>query len=395
MIELGEISITSEKSFYRARNKLFTLAQDLGFNDMHASRIGIITSELTRDVWEAGQVTSISVYLKKSENRYGLCLNFAIKGNKTETDSVKLSRFFDKVHLESLKQNNEVFVETFTFLPDPYFEPMETFIQDQRTKIGQLTEIEKLYLELSEAHKHLQQQTLTLAQSEKMRAIGTLVAGVAHELNNPMMGILNYTQYCIKHTSKDDRKYPILQDIDNETKRCINIVSNLLTFSHSSAEGSEHHEFESLEKVIDRVLKLLSYRIEKENVDVNIVPAEGIPEIKMNINEIQQMLLNIIVNALDAQEKSKKREIIIVVDLRDEYVCTDITDNGPGIPSDVLPHIFDPFFTTKPPGKGTGLGLSLSQKIIEDHGGKILCENSTDKGVTFKIMLPVTKQGGR
>ena len=230
-----------------------------------------------------------------------------------------------------------------------------------------------------------------LRQSEKLASIGQLAAGVAHELNNPTMGILNFAQYCLKHTQKDDKRYPVLEDIERETKRCIDIVQNLLTFSRLEKEVDKVYQKEAISVIFDRVLKLLSYRIEKSHVDVALDIPEVIPDIWMNANNMQQAILNLITNALDAVEEKKNRRIQIGTQLGGAFVHVTIADNGSGIPPEVLPKIFDPFFTTKPAGKGTGMGLSISHGIIANHGGKMTCESKFGEGTEFKILLPIKR----
>jgi PAS domain S-box-containing protein len=247
---------------------------------------------------------------------------------------------------------------------------------------------------LQQAHEELQESEALLIQSEKMSALGTLAAGVAHELNNPLMGILNFCQYCLRHTSEDDRRHSVLGDIERETRRCIDIVRNLLTFSHMEKENEESYEKASCAAVLDRVLKLLSYRIEREEVLVAPHIAEGTPDIPMVANKMQQVFLNILSNALDALRQSAKKEIHIDVRREGESVQVAIADSGCGILSDKLTKVFDPFFTTKPVGQGTGLGLSTSRALVEAHGGEMTCESEPGGGTTVKVWLPIERRKG-
>jgi PAS domain S-box-containing protein len=225
-------------------------------------------------------------------------------------------------------------------------------------------------------------------QLKKMGALGTLTAGIAHELNNPMMGMLNFIQYCLKHTAKDNKTFTVLEDAERETKRCIDIVGNLLTFSRIEKEDEERFKKDSLPMVFDRVFKLLSYRIEKENILLTQEYSEDTPEIWLKVSNIQQVFLNIIGNALDALKESKKKEIHVEIRLDGQSVMVTITDSGCGISPENLQNIFDPFFTTKPTGQGTGLGLSVCHSIVKAHGGEITCESEVGLGTTFHILLP-------
>ncbi len=228
-----------------------------------------------------------------------------------------------------------------------------------------------------------------LIQTEKIGALGTMTAGIAHELNNPMMGMLNFIQYCIRHTEEEDKRYAILKDTEREIKRCASIVNNLLTFSRIEKEGEEKLQKMSITTLFERVLRLLAYRIEKENISISQHVDERTPEIMMKVSNLQQVVLNLLGNALDAVRESDKKEIRIGVRPENGSVQVIVSDSGCGIPSEILPRIFDPFFTTKPTGKGTGLGLSVSRSIIKDHGGEITCESKEGVGITFKLTLPI------
>jgi len=233
-----------------------------------------------------------------------------------------------------------------------------------------------------------------LVQTEKMSALGTMAAGVAHELLNPMMGMLNFTQYCLKHTAEGDSRYPVLQDMERETRRCADIVGNLTTFSRIGKQDEGGYQKESFTIIIDRVVKLLSYRIEKEHVLLTQHVAENTPKIWMEVNSMQQVLLNLISNALDALMESQKKEIHIEVYREDDFVQLIVTDSGCGLAPENLEKIYDPFFTTKPIGQGTGLGLTTSRSIIESHGGDITCESKLGVGTIFKVLLPAKTKGG-
>ena len=228
-----------------------------------------------------------------------------------------------------------------------------------------------------------------LIETEKIGALGTMVAGVAHELNNPMMGMLNYSQYCLKHVPQTTKVYSVLEDMIRETKRCVDIVKNLLTFSRMEKAEDEKIEKIHCSVIIDRVLRLLKYRIEKENVSIKRSGEEGLPKIMAKASNLQQVFLNLIGNALDALSDAKDKVIQIQGVCEADTIRIDISDNGCGIEKAQLATIYDPFFTTKPPGEGTGLGLSMCQSIVATHNGNISCESIPGKGTTFKVSLPI------
>ena len=268
--------------------------------------------------------------------------------------------------------------------------------QQLRKEIAERKQTEKAlrrtYEDLEIAHQQLEESQAQLIQTEKMSALGTLVAGTAHELNNPIMGIMNFSTHCIKHTSEQDQIYTVLQDIEHEAKHCAEIVRNLLTFSHTEKDDDKAYEKESLAEILGRVLKLLSYRIEKQRILVTQHIAEDTPEIWMKPNSIQQLILNLATNAFDALEGSEKKEFNVDIHREGEFVRMTIADTGCGIAAESLRSIFDPFFTTKPVGQGTGLGLSVSQGIIKTHAGQIKCQSKPGEGTKFTILLPIDRK---
>jgi two-component system cell cycle sensor histidine kinase/response regulator CckA len=247
---------------------------------------------------------------------------------------------------------------------------------------------------LKKAYARLERQSALLAQQTKMSAIGTLVAGVAHELNNPLMAMLHFAQYCLNHIAEDDQTYTVLQDIEHETRRCIAIVKNLLTFSHKGDERKKKYESKNPAEILERVIRLLSYRIEKEGVSVTSHVDEETPKIRMHVNTMQDVFLNLLTNALDALEESKKKEVHIDIRPNGDGVLVSVADSGSGIPPEVIGNIYDPFFTTKAVGGGTGLGLSLCQGVIHAHGGEITCESELGTGTVFHAFIPIQRRKG-
>jgi len=260
--------------------------------------------------------------------------------------------------------------------------------------VRDITERIKDAEKLKQAYERLEKQSMLLAQQTKMSAVGTLVAGVAHELNNPLMAMLHFAQYCLNHIAEDDRSYSVLQNIEHETRRCINIVKNLLTFSHSGDGKKERYEIKNPAEILARVVTLLSYRIEKEGVSITSHVDEETPNIRMHVNAMQDVILNLLTNALDALEESKKKEVRIDVRPDGDGVRVSIADSGIGISPEVIGNIYDPFFTTKSVGRGTGLGLSLCQGVIHAHGGEITCESEPGKGTVFHAFIPIQRRKG-
>ena len=270
---------------------------------------------------------------------------------------------------------------------------LESFVDISRLKETEIQlkaahdDLERRVEERTMALKESQAQ---LIQAEKLGALGVLTAGIAHELNNPMMGMLNFAQYCKKHVDKGSKLHSVLDDMERETRRCIDIVKNLQTFSRLKSEGEGKPERIACEEIIERVRKLLSYRLEKEGVSFNVTASSDCPDVLVEAGNIQQIFLNLIGNALDAVRDRETR----LIDVRikhdsDGYVTVRVRDTGCGIPENIQGKIFDPFYTTKAVGKGTGLGLSVSRGIMEKNGGSLKCSSQEGVGSVFTVRLPV------
>ncbi len=227
--------------------------------------------------------------------------------------------------------------------------------------------------------------------TEKMTALGMMAGGMAHELNNPLMGIQAFVEYCLKHTKPEDKRHGILADALRESGRCISLVQNLLTFSHMGQLAEEEYGNVNCADLFERVSRLLAYRIEKDDIRITTCTPEKSVDIPAKANSLQQVFLNLMTNALDAVKESETKEIRFEMREAGEWIEIAISDTGCGISVEQMKRIFDPFFTTKPVGKGTGLGLSVSRSIIESQGGKIRCESEVGKGTAFVIEMPVER----
>lgn len=232
--------------------------------------------------------------------------------------------------------------------------------------------------------KQLQQQ---LVQSEKMAAIGQLVSGVAHELNNPLASITAFAQLMISdgNLTADDRH--AAEVIGNESKRAARIIHNLLTFARQhKAEKS----YADINQVVENTLELRGYDLSVRGIRVERSYANPAPSTMVDPYQLQQVILNLVTNAEQAMSSVERGRQRLMVRTRADAdaVHIEIEDTGPGIPPDSLERIFNPFYTTKPVGQGTGLGLSISLGIVGEHGGRIWAENVPAGGAKFCIELP-------
>jgi two-component system NtrC family sensor kinase len=260
----------------------------------------------------------------------------------------------------------------------------------------QLEEYNKtLEQKVEERTRELKQTQAQLVQSGKLAAIGQLGAGVAHELNNPVGGILGYAQYLLEKVRKPDFKAEDFKAcekplgyIEKEAQRCKTIVENLLKFSRRSPE-----KFATLNinQVIEDTLAILSHQLMMKKIEVKKGLASGLRAVEGNANQLQQVFTNIILNAQQAMPHGG--ELSIITKGKDDRVEVRLSDTGCGIPPENRDKIFDPFFTTKIDWKGTGLGLSVSYEIVQNHQGRIGVESQAGRGTTFIITLPVADAG--
>jgi two-component system NtrC family sensor kinase len=252
---------------------------------------------------------------------------------------------------------------------------------------------------VEEATEELHKAQAETARSEKLASVGLLAAGIAHELNNPLTGVLTFSYLVRKNLPDDSRDAEDLDLVIRETKRCAAIIRRLLDFSR---EKKPEKTFSNLNELIAEIMQLTEQSAQVNDIQIITDIDEQLPEIWMDENLIKQVIMNMLVNAQHAIKG--EGSITIKTRFRAAGDCPEsitepenmaeitITDSGCGIPSEDLQRIFDPFFTTKGVGKGTGLGLSVSHGTIKAHGGAIEVESIVGKGTEFRIYLPVGRK---
>ena len=234
--------------------------------------------------------------------------------------------------------------------------------------------------------KLLQQQ---LIQSEKLSAIGELISGIAHELNNPLTGVMGYSQLLQLRKDLDDRAKDNLFKINNLALRCQKIVQNLLSFARKQ---KPERTLSDINEILEKTVELRSYELQVNNIEITRDLDRDLPKTIADAHQLQQVFLNVLTNAEQAMLEAHGKGCLTIrtrADLQKERIVVEIIDDGPGIPETYLTKIFDPFFTTKDVGKGTGLGLSLSYGMIKEHGGNIYARSRLGEGSTFVIELPI------
>ena len=271
--------------------------------------------------------------------------------------------------------------------------------------------------ELAEALRKLREAQAHLVQSEKMAGLGQLVAGVAHEINNPLAYVSNnlavldrdvnivsdliglyrahfgesLPQEVIDAEARVDLPYTLasfdrlIKSSQDGLKRVREIVAALRDFSR--LDEAERKEIDPNEVVRD-TLEIVRYAVRQKDVDLRVDLAESLPRINCSPGKLNQVVLNILLNAVQAVEPGSRIDVRTRLDAAREEVRYEIADTGPGIPEAIRDRIFDPFFTTKPPGIGTGLGLWVSYNIVQEHGGRIEVESTPGRGTTFVVALP-------
>jgi hypothetical protein len=229
-----------------------------------------------------------------------------------------------------------------------------------------------------------------LVQADKLSSIGLLAAGVAHEVNTPLAVISTYAQMLAKQISGDEQKAPLLEKIARQTFRASEIVNSLLNFSRTSPT-----EFVSVDmnKTLKETLALMEHQLTKSRVTATLEFDEKLPRIKGSPGKLQQVFLNLFLNARDAMESGGV--LLVKTSAHEGRVLVTVTDSGAGIARENLEKIFDPFFTTKGAKKGTGLGLSVSYGIVREHGGNIEVHSEIGAGTRFELSFPEAAEARR
>jgi len=231
-----------------------------------------------------------------------------------------------------------------------------------------------------------------LIQSEKLSAVGQFVAGVAHELNNPLTLVIGFSELLVEKKPEEGIRSH-LEIIAKNAHRCHKIVDNLLGFARQHAPD---RKLIQITDTINEVVELLAYDLKTSNIDLFKDYQAGLPPIIADPHQLQQVFVNLLGNARQAiQAFRPDGRIVVRVRAKEGLVRVEIVDNGPGISEENLHRIFDPFFTTKPIGQGTGLGLSLVLGIIQEHAGKISAESELGRGASFLIELPIVAEPGQ
>ncbi|NIM48292.1 MAG: response regulator [Gemmatimonadales bacterium] len=232
-----------------------------------------------------------------------------------------------------------------------------------------------------------------LIQAEKMAAVGQLVSGVAHELNNPLTSISGLSEFLLERPSTTEREREHIRVIHEQAERAARIVQNLLTFArHSPIELANV----DLNEITRRATALIDYELRLREIELETDLADQVLLVHGDRNQLQQVVLNLLTNAVQAASEAppeRPRVVRLSTALTDDEIVLRVADTGPGVPSELLPKIFDPFVTTKRPGQGTGLGLSITYRIVQGLGGRLSVQRAAEGGALFVVTLPASACG--
>ena len=232
--------------------------------------------------------------------------------------------------------------------------------------------------------KKFEQQII---QSERLAAMGQMIGGFAHELNNPLTAILGMSDL-LKEGETNEARNRQLSILHQQARRATEIVQNLMYFSRPPAPGKSQVD---LNELVERTLHLHAYSLRKNNITVDFLREQNLPQVMGDPHQLMQVFLNLMLNAEQAiREARDKGTLRIRLGKTDKNVSVIFQDDGPGIAPDILPNIFDPFYTTKRPGRGTGLGLSICKAVLKEHNGNIEASSAPGGGAAFTVTLPVT-----
>ncbi len=229
-----------------------------------------------------------------------------------------------------------------------------------------------------------------LIRAEKLKGIGILAAGAAHEINNPLCSILGYSELIKESISKTDSIYEFVNDIIESVKQAKKITSGLLEYSKQNVNTLDYC---NIDNVVNKAITLVKYQTKDKQISISFKDEQNLPKVQIDMLKTVHAFLNIILNGIEA---SPRNGTIAIAAQRngEDYISVTFTDRGCGISQENLSSIFNPFFTTKETGKNTGLGLSIAHSIIEQQNGEIMVESKLGKGSTFEVLFPIMAEIG-
>jgi two-component system NtrC family sensor kinase len=265
--------------------------------------------------------------------------------------------------------------------------------RDELARLGE--SFNAMVARLADARQQLESRHAEeIRRAEHLAALGKMAAGVAHEINNPLAGMQNCVRTLLKGGRDAEQRAQYLGMLEDGLARIARIVSHLLNFAR---EARPQLAPTRLGPVLQRCLTLVEHEVAARGITVSVAPDSNLPPVLADVHQIEQLFLNILMNAVEAMPRGGRLDIAVGSSAQDGRPALEVrvTDTGTGITADQLSRIFDPFFTTKDVGKGTGLGLSVSYGIVRAHGGSIAVSSTVGAGSTFTVLLPIAHNGDR
>jgi signal transduction histidine kinase len=411
-----------EKNYFLAR-EAFSYEENLTFTNhltMMLSRekanlIEAIGDEnYSRFLRDVGEYTKLMEELRKTPWNAGCCVELQSKIRRMSQD---LLLFADQLVSTERREVNHrlqrmiplpvinlgilIFLLVFVvfFITDVIIRPLARITRESEqitrgaylriTPFGRPgNEIHRLVSAVNHMMGELESRQEQLVQSRKIAAVGTLTSGIAHELNNPINNISLILESLVEDgmTMGRSERLRLFQEAMAQTDRASETVKNLLEFSRASHPKMENV---SIEEIVDKTVRLVKNELQLHNIKFSKKIEDGIPTMSVDRSGIQQVLLNLFINSIQAMPKGGDLKVLTQLSDSLKEMRIDVDDTGEGIPYDQLNNIFDPFFTTKREGEGTGLGLSVSYSIIKKHGGRIQVKSVPGQGTCFSIYLPI------
>jgi two-component system NtrC family sensor kinase len=268
------------------------------------------------------------------------------------------------------------------------FNAMSCQLHEARGEIDAWTEtLEKRVEEKTRELSGAQEEMLRV---ERMASIGKLAAVVAHEINNPLAGILTYSKLLKKRLGRESKpdaeNLSMLDLMESESRRCGDIVKNLMTFARPTSMNREPAD---LNGMIDRCVRLVQHQLELKNIELRVESDKELPAVRCDVGQIEQVMLALVMNAIDALVSGGNLTLASRRGPKPDEVQLEVRDDGVGMPPDVVANMFEPFFTTKEHGRGLGLGLAISRNIVDRHGGRIRVASEPGRGTIFTVTLPL------
>jgi two-component system NtrC family sensor kinase len=259
---------------------------------------------------------------------------------------------------------------------------------------------QELEAKVAERTAQLQQAQRRLLKADRLASLGQLAASVAHEINNPLSGVLNFSALMgriLKEDGIPSERVPefrgYLDRVTEQTARAGRIVSDLLAFSRRSRP---QRSLSDLNAIVRSTVGLVSHKLKLLNVEADLQLDDTIPRLPCDASQVQQVVLNLVMNGAEATRPHGSGRVTVRTGRAEdrESAVLEVTDDGEGIPKEALDRLFEPFFTTKDDGKGVGLGLAVVYGIVESHGGRIEVRTTGERGTTFEVTLPLAPEGG-